>query len=121
MYSQDQLLNSKNEYLSNNITRVTVDQDKFERKKNELEEERKLMAERDMFEDFKLKKKVPIKRDRTIHMEALTAEPRPKKIRKDSKWIEKDEHWEAMELGMWLEKAEARCTRYGLLRIENAS
>ena len=46
LYSKDQLLNSKNEYLSNNITRVTVDQDKFERMKIELAEERKLIAEK---------------------------------------------------------------------------
>ena len=117
LYSKDQLLNSKNEYLSNNIARVTVDQDKFERKKNELEEERKLLAEKEMFEDFKMKKRVPKKRGRASHEEALTAEPECKKIRKDSNWFERDEQWEAMDLGNWLEKAEARCNRYGLLRI----
>ena len=57
-YSHDNLLNSKNEYLSNNIARVTVDIDKFERKKKELEEEKHALEASRMFEDFKLKNTV---------------------------------------------------------------
>ena len=42
-FSDDNLLNGKNEYLSYNIVRVTVDIDKYDRKKKELEEEKQAL------------------------------------------------------------------------------
>ena len=35
MYSKDQQLNSKNEYMANCLTRVCVEENRFERKKRE--------------------------------------------------------------------------------------
>ena len=55
-----------------------------------------------------MKKRVTMKRDRTSHKEALAAEAKPKKIIKDSNWLERDEPWDDLELGKWLEKAEVR-------------
>ena len=41
LYSKDQLLNSKNEYMANCLTRICVEENTFERKKREREEEEK--------------------------------------------------------------------------------
>ena len=39
MYSKDQLLNSKNEYMANCLTRICVEAERFEQKKRERKEE----------------------------------------------------------------------------------
>ena len=117
-YSTDNLLNSKNEYLSNNISRVTVDIDKYERKKKELEEEKRELEASRMFENFKFKNRVHEKRGReeenANHQEAnLKLEPNMKRRRKDSGWLETQCE---LDLGTWLAAAEARCERAGQIR-----
>ena len=39
MYTTDQILNSKNEYMANCLTRLCVEEDRYERKKRERKEE----------------------------------------------------------------------------------
>jgi hypothetical protein len=53
-YSDAHLLNSKNEYLANCLTRITVDEDKYERKKRERLEDLKKMEEKNKIEEFRI-------------------------------------------------------------------
>ena len=56
LLSNDNLLNSKNEYLSNCITRVSVEEDVFERKSREAREEEEERQEDIKLEEFKREK-----------------------------------------------------------------
>ena len=57
MTTQDNILNSKNEYLDNCIPRITVDESKLDRVRREREEQQRELDEMRMLEDFKLEKK----------------------------------------------------------------
>ena len=54
--SEETLLNSKNEYMNNCISRVTVNEDSFDRKKRELKEEREKEERLRKLEEFKKEK-----------------------------------------------------------------
>ena len=56
MASHDQLLNSKNEYVTNCISRVTVSESTFERKERERKEEETEKKEKEEIEQFKARK-----------------------------------------------------------------
>ena len=56
-YSKDILLNSKNEYNSNCLTRLTVDEDKFEKKTRERIEAVEEAKEKEAWEKFKDRKR----------------------------------------------------------------
>ena len=56
LLSNDNLLNSKNEYLSNCISRVSVEEDVFERKSREAREEEEERQEDIKLEEFKREK-----------------------------------------------------------------
>ena len=51
--SKDELLNSKNEYNSNGLARVKVEEDVYERKKRERKEEEDSWKEKKAWNDFK--------------------------------------------------------------------
>ena len=52
-YSKDALLNSKNEYNSNHLARVVVDEDAYNKKKRARQEEMEVMMEKKRLEQFK--------------------------------------------------------------------
>ena len=109
-----------NEYLSNNITRITVDGDNFERKKKDFQEAKEEADEKEAFERFKLLKKRCEKRQRSekpYPEDHLQFAPSKKRMRLSSSREEDTD----LDLGLWLCQAEARCNRVGWLkeRIEN--
>ena len=63
-YSKDELLNSKKEYNANCLTRIVVEEDRFQQKKREREEELKEVQEKKQWEDFRLLHKRAEKRVR---------------------------------------------------------
>ena len=107
--SKDELLNSKNEYASNHLTRIVVDMDSVARKKlvQKEEEEDRQAARR--LETFKAAKRRP---KRSSHQEEQHHLPAPKRQKKNTQIREEDE----MDLGQWLLHAEARCCRVGNLK-----
>ena len=120
LYTRDQILNSKNEYLSNNITRITVDGDKLERRRKDFEEAKEEADEKEAFERFKLLKKRCEKRQRPekhCPEDHLQFAPRNKRMRLSSLGDDDTD----LDLGLWLCQAEARCNRVGWLkeRIES--
>ena len=121
LFSKDKLLNSMNEYLSNNINRVVEDEDKYEKKKREMREEKTELEEKKALEEFRLLKKKTEKRPRESaqRLEDLSQpkiEPLLKRRRlAPFRPINRNKE-EEMELGKWLEKAEQRCLRVGMLR-----
>ena len=52
-YSRDELLNSKNEYNANCLTRVVVEEEVYERKKRERKKEIEELEEKKRWEIFK--------------------------------------------------------------------
>ena len=58
-YSEDELLNSKNEYNNNHLARVIVEEDAYKRKKKAKEEEMKEMMEKKKWKEFKSVRKQP--------------------------------------------------------------
>ena len=52
-YSEDSLLNSKNEYNSNCLARVTVEETAYDRKKRERKEEEESLKEQKAWDSFK--------------------------------------------------------------------
>ena len=63
-YSGDQLLNSKNEYNANHLSRVIVEEDDFEKKKKARQEELRELEEKKKWEEFRLGHKSRPKRQR---------------------------------------------------------
>ena len=59
MFSKDELLNSKSEYLANNISRITIEEDVFDRKRKERFEEEVEKLEKEMLDKFRKVKKKP--------------------------------------------------------------
>ena len=108
MYSKDQLLNSKNEYMANCLTRICVEEERFERKKRERKEEEEM--ERVRLRNFKDKHRRP-KRPRTPD----GVDPANKRM-KTFLQAGKPPGDTDLDLGNWLEKAEARCQRAGDLK-----
>jgi hypothetical protein len=56
LYSKDTLLNSKSEYLANNISRITIEDNIFEKKKKEKIEAEVERLEKEMMEKFRKEK-----------------------------------------------------------------
>ena len=54
LYSKDKLLNSKNEYMANCLTRICVEENTYERKRKERESEMEEEKEREKLKAFKL-------------------------------------------------------------------
>ena len=106
--SKDELLNSKNEYASNHLSRIVVDMDSVARKKQvQREEEEERQAAR-MLDSFKAAK---IRRKRSIHQEDSIQLPAAKRAR-----IQAPQPGDDLDLGGWLRHAEARCIRVGNLK-----
>ena len=63
-YTGDVLLNSKNEYNANHLSRVVVEENVFQRKKRERQEEAEEMEEKKRWEVFKANHKHQPKRRR---------------------------------------------------------
>ena len=112
LFTKDKLLNSKNEYLANNISRVMVDEDKYEKKRREIREEKLEAEEKKALEDFKLLRKKTEKRQRE-NANRLENQPRIEPLMKrrrltpsrlENKWTEGE-----LDLGKWLARAEERC------------
>ena len=57
LMSKDSLLNSKNEYIANCISRVSIEEGAMERKMREIREEEEERKETEKFEQFKFEKK----------------------------------------------------------------
>ena len=119
LHTTDKILNSKNEYLDNNIPRICVDESKLDRRKREKAEyEAELKEEREL-EDFKMKhRKVPKRpRDATSPQGELERwlEPGAKKKRIDEvleeQLIDSD-----FFLNEWMDRNEGICQRVGDLR-----
>ena len=62
LLSKDQLLNSKNEYVQNCISRITIQEDSLERKKRLIQEEVEEKKEETALAEFKAKKRADSKR-----------------------------------------------------------
>ena len=113
LYSKDQLLNSKNEYMANCLTRICVEENTFERKKREREEEEKDDREKERLRAFKMKNMRP-KRARTT---ATVKEPEePMRKRMKTFLMAGNPPDQDLDLSRWLEVAEKRCIRAGELR-----
>jgi hypothetical protein len=89
LYTKDQILNLKNEYMANCLTRICVEENKFDRKKREREEEREEEKELQKLEAFKITHKRP-KRGREINMDAGPAMKRMRIIQKDGEISQED-------------------------------
>ena len=106
-YSKDILLNSKNEYNTNCLARVKVDESRYEQKNRERMEALEEAKEKEAWAKFKDMKAGFRKRkdkDDTIKI------PKAKKPR-----LEQAPNIEEMDLGDWLRKTEKVCQRAGEL------
>ena len=92
MYTKDQLLNSKNEYMANCLTRICVEENRFERKKREREEEEQEEKDKLRLFNFKERHRRP-KRSRA----ASTTEPACKRMKLTTHFLveihQKTETW----------------------------
>ena len=59
LYTRDQILNSKNEYMANCLTRICVEENKLNKKKREREEEMAEEEEKQRLLAFKMKHQRP--------------------------------------------------------------
>ena len=66
LLSKDTLLNSKNEYIQNCISRITVEEDQFARRKRLLDEEQEEKQEEQRIKDFKEQKRPTKRKPSTI-------------------------------------------------------
>ena len=107
-YSRDELLNSKKEYNANCLTRIVVEEDRFQEKKREREEELKEVQEKKQWEDFRLLHRRAEKRVRQDEDDIWIPEGKKPRLDKSSE--------EEVELGAWLEMTEGRCMRAGKLK-----
>jgi hypothetical protein len=116
-YSRDELLNSKNEYNANCLTRIVVEEEVYERKKRERKEEMEELEEKKRWEVFKIAHRQQPKRQRPEEVSGLRGwmEGKGKKLRR----MESVE--EEFEMAGWWEMMEGRCVRAGNLkrRLEN--
>ena len=117
-YTRDQLLNSKNEYMANCLTRICVEETRFEKHKREREEEEKEEAEKQRLLVFKSQHLRP-KRSRD-EAKKRTDEPLRKRIKLFPKAGNPPDS-DDLDLGTWIRNAEERCNRVGGLktRMEN--
>jgi hypothetical protein len=109
-YSKDFILNSKNEYNSNHLSRVVVEEDAFIKKKRARQEELEEVMEKRKWEKLKAEQSRKPKR-------------KPEEARWDpSNWQEKrklrrmESLEEEYEMHEWWEWAEERCMRAGRMR-----
>ena len=79
--SEDCLLNGKSEYLNNTISRVTVDEDTYTKKKREFLEETAEKERLRKLEVFKLEKEMFINGFKRNHRAATQQNKEPKRIR----------------------------------------
>jgi hypothetical protein len=111
--TKDQILNSKNEYMANCLTRICVEEERYERKKRERQEEELEEEEKQRLLSFKNKHRRP-KRGRA-DIQEKPVEPSRKRVKVFQKAgnppVDSD-----MNLGVWLNMAEMRCLRVGELR-----
>ena len=116
-YSRDKLLNSKNEYNANCLTRVVVEEEVYERKKRERREEIEELEDKKRWEEFKSVQRQQPKRKRPE--EVFSQKGWMKGKQKKLKKMESEE--EDFEMAGWWEMVEGRCLRVGHLkeRLEN--
>ena len=117
LYTKDQILNSKNEYMANCLSRVCVEEDKYARKKRERLEEQHEEEEKQLLEAFKAKYKRK-KRARPSLQDYLNNSPEEPagKRRRLEPFLKDGSGEDELDIGAWLEKAEMRCLRVGQLR-----
>jgi hypothetical protein len=117
LYTKDQILNSKNEYMANCLTRICIEENRFEKKQKERQAEEQEEVEKHQLLAFKAKHMRP-KRNRAEIQS--TEEPLRKRMKLFLKtWNHQDQ--DDLDLETWLGKAEERCQRVGNLkaRLEN--
>ena len=115
-YATDELLNSKNEYNANHLSRVIVDEDAYTRKKREKMEEVAELEEKRKWEEFKKEKRTQPKRQRVKEDESLPygwKEPQHKKLRRMETEVEEDD---TLDLSDWWLLVEGICGRAGILK-----
>ena len=118
VHTKDVILNSKNEYLDNNIPRITVDESKVDRMRRErAEKERELKDLRDL-EEFKLKHRKAQKRNRNMsnHQGDLEKWIQPAKKRLREEDTLQLHILDNFCLGEWLDRNERLCQRVGDLK-----
>ena len=104
-YTKDQILNSKNEYMANCLTRLCIDENRFEKKQKERQAEEQEEAEKHQLLAFKTKHMRP-KRTRT-EIQSNPEELLQKRMGlflKAGNPPDQDE----LDLETWLKKAEER-------------
>ena len=122
-YSKDELLNSKNEYNSNCLSRLVVDEDRYERKKREKDEEMKEADEKTQWESFRLSHKRTEKRQRDANQQTIPdgwREPgqrsakimRMEVVQPSGRATENSDFF---DLTRWWADSEGRCIRAGNL------
>ena len=110
-YTGDVLLNSKNEYNANHLSRVVVEENVFQRKKRERQEEAEEMEEKKRWEVFKANHKHQPKRrreDETV--------PEGWKAGQNKRLKRMSLEAEVWDLADWWTLAEGMCLRAGKLK-----
>ena len=113
--------------MANCLSRLTVDESKLDRRKRERKEEEEEIEDMRRLEEFK-KKKPPSSRKETGNHEAnqtvsvidlLNKKRRNKeKVESKSKRRRLDDSVMVMDLQLYLSKAEERCMRVGMLKLQ---
>ena len=116
-YTRNKLLNSKNEYMANCLTRICVEENRFEKSKRERDEELAEEVEKQRLMAFKQKHLRP-KRTRD-EAKKPTDEPTGKRMKL---FLEAGNPPDSDDLDMadWLEKDEERCRRVNELKARLA-
>ena len=117
LYTKDQILNSKNEYMANCLTRICIEENRFEKKRNERQAEEQEEAEKHQLLAFKAKHMRPKRNRAEIQSTEEPLRKRMKLFLKAGNQQDQDD----LDLETWLRKAEERCQRAGNLktRLEN--
>ena len=110
-YTGDVLLNSKNEYNANHLSRVVVEENVFQRKKRERQEEVEEMEEKKRWEVFKANHKHQPKRRRED--ESVPEGWKPGQNKRLRRMSLETEVW---DLAVWWRLAEGMCLRAGKLK-----
>ena len=123
-YSKDKLINSKNEYNSNCLARVTVEESVYERKKRERKEEEDAWKEKKAWNEFKWSSGVS-KRRQEEDLPDGWSQRDGKRARLDQdvptlgtgrEPQSKEDSWLGdLDVGVWMEAVEGICLRAGNL------
>ena len=108
-YATDELLNSKNEYNANHLTRVVIDEDEYTKKKRQRMEEIAELEDKRKLEEFKKGKRQQMKRMRNEDDETI---PDGWKGHTACKRLNRmpEEEEETLDVSGWWRIAEGMCT-----------